>query len=74
MDDRNHRTVEYASLTNDPDARNRRNMPYVPHRSSDPYLLYTTQKNPPAPPRETVMDRLSALKLKLNEALKYEGL
>ncbi len=74
MDDRNRRTIEYASLTNDPDARNRRNMLYVPHISSDPYMPYATKKNPPAPPRDTVRDRLGALKIIFNEALKYESL
>lgn len=71
MDDRNRRTIEYASLTNDPDARNRRNLLYVPHISSDPYMPYATTKNPPAPPRDTVRDRLAALKIIFNEALKY---
>ena len=74
MDERNRRTVEYASLTNDPDVRNRRNIPYVPQLSSDPYMAYSTKKNPPAPPRDTVRDRLGGLKIEFNEALKYEGL
>lgn len=74
MDDRNHRTIEYASLTNDPDARNRRNLPYVPHISSDPYAAYATRKNPPAPPRDAVQDRLGALQIYFNEALRDAGL
>ena len=74
MDKRNHRTIEYASLTNDPDVRNRRNMLYVPLHSSYPYMAYSTQKNPPAPPRDILRDKIAALKIEFDEAMKREGI
>lgn len=74
MDKRNRRTIEYTSLTNEPDTRNRRNVLYVPLRSSYPYMAYSSQKNPPAPPRDTLRDTMGSLMIEFNEALKYEGL
>lgn len=69
MDKRNYRTLDYATFSYAPDARNYRNVLYTELDASNSYMPPTTQKNPPAPPRDTFRDKIGALEIIVNEML-----
>lgn len=74
MESRNHRTLRHTLMLGMSDARNHTNAVYTPMLTLGPYTPHRTQKNPPAPPRDTLRDKMAGLKIAFDEAMKRGGI